>query len=127
MWRRGSASLAAVATLLSCDAFGNTGPKGIVTGGITRCSGLYDPHAQRYDGGTVTVFEGQVTWKPNQQGNLDTVIPRRRVAQQTVEPDGTYGFLLEPGHYVLLGGVSYVSVTVQPGDDMKVDIPNLCI
>jgi hypothetical protein len=127
MWRRGSASLAAVATLLSCDAFGNTGPKGVVTGGIIHCSGLDDPKASRYDGGTVTVLKGEVTWRLNEQGNLDTVFPRNRVAQQTVEPDGTYWFLLEPGQYVLQGGVSYVSVTVQPGDDLSVDIPNLCI
>lgn len=127
MWRRGSASLAAVATLLSCDAFGNTGPRGVVTGGIVRCSGLYDPNAPYYEGGTVSVLEGQVTRKPNEQGNLDMVFPRRRVAQQTVQSDGTYWFLLEPGQYVLQGGVSYISVTVQPGDDLSVDIPNLCI
>jgi len=127
MWRRGSASLAAVATLLSCDAFGNAGPKGVVTGGIIHCSGLYDPNAPHYDGGTVSVLSGEVTWKPNDQGNLDMVFPRRRVAQQTVEPDGTYWFLLEPGQYVLQDGVGYASVTVQPGDDLNVDIPNLCI
>jgi hypothetical protein len=127
MWRRGSALLAAVATLLSCDAFGNTGPKGIVTGGITRCSGLYDPNAPRYEGGTVTALKGEVTWKPNDQGNLDIVFPRNLVTQETVEPDGKYWFLLDPGHYVLQGGLSYAAVTVQPGDDLSVDIPNLCI
>jgi hypothetical protein len=127
MWRRGSASLAAVATLLSCDAFGNTGPKGVVTGGIVHCSGLDDPNAPRYDGGTVSVLKGEVTWRPNDQGNLDTVFPRNRVAQHAVKPDGTYWFLLEPGQYVLQGGVSYVSVRVQPGDDLSVEIPNLCI
>jgi hypothetical protein len=116
-----------VATLLSCDAFGNGGPKGVVTGGIIRCSGLYDPNVPRYDGGTVSVLKGEVTWKPNDQGNLDIVFPPRLVAQETVEPDGTYWFLLEPGQYVLQGGLSYVSVTVQPGDDLSVDIPNLCI
>ncbi len=127
MLRRGSASLAAVATLLSCDAFGNSGLKGVVTGGIVHCSGLYDPNAPRYDGGTVSVLKGEVTWKPNDQGNLDFVFPPLRVAQQTVGPDGTYWFLLEPGRYALQGGVSYAGVTVQPGDDLSVDIPNLCI
>jgi hypothetical protein len=119
--------LAAVATLLSCDAFGNTGPKGIVTGGITRCSDLYDPNAPRYEGGTVTVLKGDVTWIPNQQGNLTNVYPANLVAQQTVEADGTYWFLLEPGQYVLRGPVGYAGVTVQPGDDLSVDIPNMCI
>jgi hypothetical protein len=127
MWRRGSASLAAVATLLSCDSFGNAGPKGVVTGGIAHCSGLYDPNAPRYDGGTVSVLEGGVTWKPNDQGNLDLMFPHLRVARQTVEQNGTYWFLLEPGQYVLQGGVGYISVTVQPGDDLSVDIPNMCI
>jgi hypothetical protein len=89
MWRRGSASLAALATLLSCDAFGNTGPKGVVTGGIIACSGLYDPHAPRHAGGTVNAYMGQVTWEPNAQGNLSDVFPTDRVARQTVETDGT--------------------------------------
>jgi hypothetical protein len=127
MWRRGSASLAAVATLLSCDAFGNTGSKGVVTGGVVRCSGLYDPNAPHYQGGTVTVLKGQITWKSNEQGNLTDVFPTRRAAQQSVETDGTYWFLLAPGQYVLSAGVGHVSVTVQPGDDLGVDVPNMCI
>ena len=111
MWRRGGASLAAVATLLSCDAFGNAGPKGVVAGGITHCSGLPDLEAPQYDGGTVSVLK----------------LPADLVAQQKVDAAGTYWFLLEPGQYVLQGGAGYVSVTVQPGDDLRVDIPDLCI
>jgi hypothetical protein len=127
MWRRGSASLAAVATLLSCDALGNTGLKGVVRGGIVRCSGLYDPNAPYYEGGTVTALKGQVTWKRNRQGNLTDVFPTTRVAEQSVESDGRYSFLLEPGDYVLQAGPGHVGVPVQPGDDLSVDIPNMCI
>jgi hypothetical protein len=127
MWRRGSASLAAVATLLSCDAFRNIGLKGVVRGGIVRCSGLYDPNAPYYEGGTVTALKGQVTWKRNRQGTLTDVFPTTRVAQQSVESDGRYSFLLGPGDYVLQAGPGHVGVTVQPGDDLSVDIPNMCI
>jgi hypothetical protein len=127
MWRRGGASLAALATLLSCDAFGNAGLKGVVAGGIISCAGLYDPNAPRHAGGTVSALKGQVTWKPNAQGNLTDAFPTNRVAQQTVATDGTYWFLLEPGQYVLRAGVAYASVTVQPGDDLSADIPNMCI
>jgi hypothetical protein len=127
MWRRGGASLAAVATLLSCDAFGNTGPKAVVTGGIIPCSGLADQDGPPFAGGTVSVLRGQVTWKSNEEGNMTNVFPTTRVAQQTMETNGTYWFLLAPGRYVLQAGPGYVGVTVQPGDDLRVDIPNLCI
>ena len=98
-----------------------------MTGGIVRCSGLYDPDALRNVGGTVSVFKGKVTWKLNEPGNLTDVFPTDLVAQQTVEADGTYWFLLEPGQYFLRAGVGHASVTVQPGDDLRLDIPNLCI
>jgi len=49
------------------------------------------------------------------------------VAQQSVETNGTYWFLLEPGQYFLVAGVGHVGVTVQPGHELSVDIPNLCI
>lgn len=104
-----------------------------VTGGIIPCSGLPIEHGPHYSAGTVTVLKGQVTLRSTGQGDFVDVFPTTVAAWVNVDTNATYHFELEPGQYVLdasfpLGNVvPYVNVTLQPGDDLWVDIPNMCI
>jgi hypothetical protein len=118
--------IAATLVVLSTVAFVVPDGKAVVTGGIIPCSGLPDPNGPRYSAGTVSVLKGQVGWNSTGQGNLREVLPTEVVARQRVGPNETYRFVLEPGRYVIQSGV-YASVTLQPGDDVYVDVPNLCI
>jgi len=118
--------IAVTLVVLSTAAFVIPEGKAVVTGGIIPCSGLPNPNLPQYSAGTVTVLKGQVTWKSTGQGNLQEVLPTDVVAQQRVGTNETYRFVLDPGRYVVQAGV-YASVTLQPGDDIYVDVPNLCI
>jgi hypothetical protein len=145
VWGRGVALVAAVLVLLSGGAsilpngqvtgFPNY-PTGVavVTGGIIPCAGIPDPNGPYYAAGTVTVLGGQVTWQNNGQGYLADVLPTRVVARERVAMNGTYLFVLEPGQYVLEAQfpppsnvLPYTVVTVSAGDNLSVDIPNMCL
>jgi hypothetical protein len=51
----------------------------------------------------------------------------KKVAKKAATPHRVAVVQHPPGQYVLSAGVGYAGVTVQPGDDLSVDIPNLCI
>jgi uncharacterized membrane protein len=124
---RATGLLAAALLLLSSAAFVVPDVKGIVTGGIIPCSALYVPSNPHYAAGTVTVLKGHVSLKSTEQGNSTIVFPSDLAAQQRVETNTTYRFVLEPGQYVLQAGNAFTTVTLQPSDDLFVDIPNVCI
>jgi hypothetical protein len=119
--------LAAALALLSSAAFVVPDVKGIVTGGIIPCAGIPIPDSPHYAAGTVTVLKGQVSWKSAEQGFTAMVFPSNVVAQQRVDTNTTYRFVLEPGQYVLQAGNAFTTATLQPSDDLFVDIPNMCI
>jgi hypothetical protein len=111
-----------------------------VTGGINRCEALiarYPPGETRYVAGTVQVLKGDVVWVPDpyDRGALHDMLPTQVVAEQIVGFGDRYNFDLRPGHYVLnlvvapAGNAAhqYVEVTLNPGDDRVIDIPNTCI
>lgn len=134
MWCRGIALVAAVLMLLSGEAFGTLAGNGVVTGGIIPCEGIVIPNGPHYAAGTVTVLKGRVTWKTTAEGNYIGVFPTSVVDQESVATNATYRFALEPGQYVLeaqfrspSNAAPYIDITVQPGDDVWVDIPNQCI
>jgi hypothetical protein len=134
VWGRGIALVAAVLVLLSGEAFGVLARDGVVSGGIIPCQGIVISNGPQYAAGTVTVLKGQVTWKSTVEGNYVGVFPTGVVDQLSVAPNATYRFALEPGRYVLearfpspSNAAPYIDITVQPGDDVWVDIPNECI
>jgi len=127
---RGIAVVAAVLALTSCQPLGRQVTTGTVTGGITPCSGILVPSGPHYAAGTVTVLKGQIV--AGSAGRL--VIPTTVVARQSVTTNAMYRFVLEPGPYVLQAQFSppsnilpFARVTVHAGDDLHVDIPNMCI
>ena len=76
--------------------------RGGVVGGIDPCFGIPpSPSEPTYVAGTVTVYRGRVTWKPDRPGSFVAVLPSARVAEQTVATNATYRFVLEAGSYVL--------------------------
>jgi hypothetical protein len=120
--------------LLSGEAFGVLARNGVVSGGIIPCQGIETSNGPQYAAGTVTVLKGQVTWKSTAEGNHEGVFPTSVVDQQSVATNAPYRFALEPGRYVLearfpppSNAAPYIDITVQPGDDIWVDIPNQCI
>jgi hypothetical protein len=120
--------LAAAVLVLFSAAFVVPDGHAIVAGGIIPCSGSGEvPNGTRYAGGVVSALKGQVIWRTTPNGNLGNVLPTDLVAQQFVPTNGNYRFVLEPGSYVLQAGISYTVVTLQPGDDMYLDIPNMCL
>jgi uncharacterized membrane protein len=126
--RSGATGLLAVALmLLSSAAFVVPDTKGVISGGIIPCSGLDLPNGPHYSAGAVTVLKGRVTWRTTPQGNVQDVLPTGVVAQQSVATNENYRFVLNPGSYVLQAGISYTSVTLQPGVDVNLDVPNMCI
>jgi hypothetical protein len=83
--------------------------------------------------GTVTVFEGVVTWRSIGPGSFAAVFPNTEEAQKTVTRNASYQFALAPGDYVFQAHFPspanpspFVSVTVRSGITMQVDIPNMC-
>ena len=132
-WRsRVTGLLAALLMVLSSAAFLVPDGKAIVAGGIIPCSALPNPTLRHYAAGVVTVLKGQVTWKSAPQGNLQDVLPTTVIGEQRVGINATYRFVLEPGRYVVKAAKSsdfgaYTSVVLQPGDDLHIDIPNVCI
>jgi len=123
MARRGLAVLAAGLVLLSCG--GALDRQGVVSGGIIPCSGLpvTTPHNAA---GTVSALKGRITWRPVPHGQV-SVFPTAIAAQEMVGQNATYRLVLDPGPYVLQAGYGFTEITVQPGDDIYVDIPNMCI
>ena len=124
--------VAAALILLSSAAFVVPDSNAVVTGGIVPCAGLPNPAHPHYAAGVVIVLKGQVTWKSTSQGSLQDVLPSRAAGQQRVGSNSTFRFVLEPGRYVLEAAQSsdvaaYRTVVLQPGDDLYVDIPNVCI
>jgi hypothetical protein len=116
-----------VLVLLSSVAFVLPDGKAVVTGGVVPCSGLELPNGPHYAAGFIAVLRGKVTWRSTDQGNIANIFPSGVVAQQSVGTNAMYRFVLEPGQYVLQAGYGYASVTLQPGDDLRVDIPDMCI
>ena len=120
--------------LLSCGTSGVPNGKGVVTGGIMPCEGIVIPNGPHYAAGAVTVLKGQVTWKSTGQGTSVAVFPTTVVAQESVAMNATYRFALEPGQYVLeaqfpppSNALPFTGVTLRAGDNLSVDIPNMCI
>jgi hypothetical protein len=108
--------------------------RAVVTGGIIPCAGIPDPNGPYYAAGTVTVLRGQVSWQNEGPGYFADVLPTRVVAGERVAANGTYLFVLEPGEYVLEAQfpppsnvLPYTAVTVNAGDNLRVDIPNMCL
>jgi len=130
VWERAIALLAAVLVLLSGGATVLPNGKGLVTGGVVTCAGITGPDEARFAAATVTVLEGHVDWaKPGQP-----VLPKGVVARERVPTNGTFQFVLDPGQYVLTAEfpppaniVPFSPVTLQPGEDLRVDISNQCI
>lgn len=136
MMRKGLRNLfgvaAALLVALSITAAAVTPPlRGVVSGGIRPCDALGRPDLPHYAAGTVTVLEGQVTWRSSQgTPSYVDVLPTTVVAHESVPTDGMYRFDLDPGRYVLEAapaGAYGPYATVSAGDDLLVDIPNVCI
>ena len=73
--------------------------------------------------------------KSTAQGDyMQDVLPTNAVTQESIATNATYRFALEPGQYVLEAWLPppanydpYIEITVQPGADLWVDIPDQCI
>ena len=107
---------------------------GTVTGGIVPCSGLPITGGPRYSAGTVTVLKGEIVWPHTGVDPLVPVFPTTVVARATVTTDAIYWFALEPGHYILEARyaapsnvIPWTEFTVHAGDELSVDIPNMCM
>jgi hypothetical protein len=113
--------------------------EGTVVGGIAPCFGIPpSPGGPTYVAGTVTVFRGQVRWKPDGPGSFLAVLPTARVAEQSVATNATYRFVLDAGSYVLQAHfagarfaspnavVPFIGVTVSAGRVTAQSIPNEC-
>jgi hypothetical protein len=111
-----------------------------VVGGIAPCYGIPPPPGgPTYVAGTVTVFRGQVTWKPIGLGSSVAVLPTAQVAEQAVATNATYRFVLDPGSYVLQAHYAearfdsadtvgpFIAVAVTSGVVAPVSIPNECL
>src|ERR1700694_732840 len=94
---RATGLLAAALLLLSSAAFVVPDVKGVVTGGIIPCSGIYVPGSPHYAAGNVTVLKGHVSWKSPEQGFTAIVFPSNVVAQQRVDTHTKYRLVLGPG------------------------------
>jgi hypothetical protein len=124
------ALLAATLVLLSGGATVVPDWKGVVTGGVFPCAGIVGSEELRFAGGTVTVLRGEINW----QNPAEPVFPTGVVAEERVSSGGTFRFVLEPGQYVLTtefpppsNYFPYSTLTLQPGDNLMVDIPNQCM
>lgn len=112
-------SVAAVAAVVVAALMGTVAyapSRGVVTGGFQQCTALPVPGLPTYAAGSVTVLQG---------GTI--------VARQSVGSNEHYTFVLPPGDYVLDGRWASSNASVQvpvrlgAGDDLEVDIPNVCI
>lgn len=110
-----------------------------MVGGIAPCYGLPPtPGGPTSVAGTVTVFRGKITWKPDGPGSYLAVLPTARVADQSVATNANYRFVLDPGSYVLqahftAAGDAYpdavtpfIGVTVRAGLETDQSIINAC-
>jgi hypothetical protein len=105
----------------------------VITGGIIPCQGIVMPGGPRYAAGTVTVFDGRLTWRSIGSGSSVAVFPTSVVARQVVGLNQTYVFALIPGDYVLQATFAppanvhpFTSAAVTAGTATEVDIPNQC-
>lgn len=103
--------------------------KGLITGGIRPCQGIFDPNAPHYAAGTVTVLKGKMTLTSGRP----PVFPSQVVASQQLKTNDSYLLALDPGDYVLQAHfpppanvTPFVQVTVQSAQAVEVDIPNMC-
>ena len=124
----------------------------VVTGGISPCRAIPFPNGPRYAAGTVTVLRGQITWTSIGGGDSQPILPTDVADRAEVGVNGTYRFVLAPGHYVLVAtfappsngppvsrvlvnGVAqpastpepFVEVTARAGSTVEAGIPNVCI
>ena len=125
---------AAVVVSLAITAGGVTPPlRAAVSGGIQACDALGGQPEESHAAGTLRVLEGDVTWVAGTGGvALVDVLPKTVVAAETVPLGGSFRFDLDPGRYILVASgegnwSSSVGVTLGPGEDLRVDIPNDCI
>jgi hypothetical protein len=127
-------ALVAGVAVSGCGPPGPRAGEVVVTGGIVPCAALAPPNGEQYAAGTVTVLEGQVSWKPTGPGTSVVVFPKIVAAQATVPTNALYQFDLAPGTYVLqahfsspANGTPFIGITVTAGPTEHVDIPNRCI
>lgn len=117
----------------------------VVTGGIAPCRGISYPTDPKYAAGTVTVLRGQVTWTDVGSGASAVIFPTDVAAHASVGVNGTYRFVLVPGHYVLVATLPapanpqpmtglpppnaqpFTEVTVHGGSTVQAGIPNMCL
>lgn len=117
----------------------------VVTGGIAPCSGISYPTDPKYAAGTVRVPRGQVTWTDVGPGASAVIFPTDVAARANVGVNGTYRFVLVPGHYVLVATLPapanpqpmtglpppnaqpFTEVTVHGGSTVQAGIPNMCL
>jgi hypothetical protein len=123
--------------VVSASACGSTNPppgEGLVVGGIIPCAALGPPPGVQYAAGTVTVLEGEMTWRSIGAGSSVAMFPTTVRAQEQVSTNSSYQFALAPGEYVLQAHfpppanvTPFVSITVESGTTKHVDIPNMCM
>jgi hypothetical protein len=135
--RLGRAAIVAAIVLLATLGAGlgglNLAGKGVVVGGLEPCSAL-SVSSLRYASGTVTVFQGQVTWRYDTPGVTAAVFPTKIADQRDVGVNGVYVFLLDRGQYVMEGkyagtsnAMPWVNITVNAGSIAHTDVPDMCI
>jgi len=106
---------------------------GVVFGGIEPCAALppsLTPNLPTYAAGMVTVLAGRL-YQPSQG---EPIFPSTFVAQESVQANQLYRFVLKPGPYVLIAQfpppsnvAPFRSLTVQSGMSIEADIPNMCM
>jgi hypothetical protein len=94
------------------------GPLAVIEGAIVPCS-LVDGHPANA-GGTVEL-------PGYEAGVIDPGFGPTTVSQQTVEPNGVYRFVVDPGWYKLESGYGFTSVQVSAGDDVRADLREPCL
>lgn len=135
--RRALAAMAAVLFVVGCEPAIPAGDAR-VSGGVMPCAGLQQPGPVVYAAANVTVFEGRVNWHAGPPGGPDLIdeMPSKVVATRTVGEGEKYSFVLQPGDYVIQavyvpvnadGAKPYVSTTLHAGDDVDLDVPNMCL
>ena len=111
---------------------GSPGPA-VVTGAIDACQAIPIPRTPTHVAGTVTVLAGQVTWRNTSPGSYAATFPTEVAGRTTVAVDGTYRFILAPGHYVISATLSvpsnvhpYTQVALHAGSAVRADNTNMC-
>ncbi|HEY1455070.1 MAG TPA: hypothetical protein VGG31_01120 [Candidatus Dormibacteraeota bacterium] len=103
--------------------------RGVVTGHLIACDALGLTHPA-YADGMVSVLRGEIRLAYSDKDNaVVEALPTEVVARQSVSADNGYTFILDPGRYVLATPGPWIStaITLNPGDHLRVDMPNGCI